>query len=109
MKKGKTTMNNYQLDALNLYLDASKSLKEMSNKFFSIGINVEEVDENHPQTIQADYDSTIRALDKNIINVLHLEDDCNAEPFFETVMEYLNGSITKEYALKIIKKSHESI
>ncbi len=102
-------MNNYQLDALNLYLDVSKNMKEMSNKFFSIGINVEEVDDNHPQTVQNDYNTIIRALDKYIINVLHLEDDCDAEPFFDIVMEYLNGSITKEYAIKIIKKSYKSI
>ena len=102
-------MEKYQSDALNLYLNVSKNMKEMSKKFFSIGINMEEVDENHPQTIQADYDNTIRVLDKYIINVLHLEDDCDAEPFFNIVMEYLNGSMTKEYAIKIIKKSQESL
>ena len=100
-------MDNYQLNALNLYLDVSKTMKEMSNKFFSIGINVEEVDENHPQTVQSDYDSIIRTLDEYIINVLHLENDCDAESFFDIVMEYLNGSITKEYAIKIIKKSYK--
>ena len=96
-------MNQYQLNALELYLDISKSMQNMSDKFASVGIIMEDDDDSRPQYVQNDYRDIIKTMDAYIVKVLNLEEECDAEAFFDIIIQYLNGEEEKKKAIEKIE------
>ena len=96
-------MERYQLESLMLYVDVSKRMHDMSDKFASIGICLEDADENCPQKVQNDYEAIICTLDKHIVKVLSLEEEYDAEHFFKMVSDYLNGKTEKKETINTIR------
>lgn len=97
-------MERHQLESLTLYVDVSKRMHDMSDKFASIGIFLEDADENCPRKVQNDFEAIICTLDKYIVKVLNLKEDCDEEIFFERVSDYLVGKTEKIETINKIRK-----
>ena len=96
-------MNENQLKALNMYLDARKTLINLSDKFASIGLLIDqENDLNGITTVQDDYRFVTIVLDEYIKEVMNLECFSEEEVFFETISEYLYAKETKEIVIKYL-------
>ncbi len=96
-------MERHQLESLTLYVDVSKRMHDMSDKFASIGIFLEDADENCPRKVQNDFEAIICTLDKHIVKVLSLEEEYDAERFFKMVSDYLNGKTEKKETINTIR------
>ena len=104
MKMEKNKMANNKRISLRLYLNLYASLRRMSDKFSSIGINIEEGERNKSETIQDDFTDIQMTIDDYIMETLELNEECDGEEFFELIHEYYYGNKEIEDAVVSIEE-----
>ena len=85
-------MESNKKKSLKLYLKLYQSLRRMSDKFYSIGISIEEGERNKSETIMDDFTDIQMTIDDYIIKTLDINEECDGEEFFELVHECHYGN-----------------
>jgi len=101
-------MDNMKKNSLKLYLNLYSSLRRMSDKFASIGINIEEGERSKSETIQDDFTDIQMTIDDYIIKTLDINEECDGEEFFELVHECHYGNKNIEDVIASVEEFIEN-
>ena len=84
-------MDSNKKKSLKLYLKLYQSLRRMSDKFYSIGISIEEGERNKSETIMDDFTDIQMTIDDFIMEALEINEERDGEEFFDLVHECYYG------------------